>query len=197
MSTFLDHIDWQAAIATEPQIAIPDGLVGRWWVAHTKPRNEKALAGDLERLRVPYYLPLRKRTTRSRATGRRSQSIVPVFPSYLFFNGEDEQRFAALTTNRIVSTLTVTDQAGLVRELRQVQRLLASGAEFSLGPAINVGDWARVVGGPLMGLEGVVQRRLSRMRLVLNVNMLNQSVSVEASQELIEKINPPDFAALA
>jgi len=196
MPARVHSIDWTAAIATDPLIAVPDGLPGRWWVAHTKPRNEKALARDLELLGLHYYLPLRTKMTRSRKTGRRSQSVIPVFPGYLFFNSEEDGRTAATTTNRIAGTLVVADQASLVRELRQVQKLLASGAEFNWGPAISVGDWARVISGPLMGLEGMVQRRLTRMRLVLNVNMLSQSVSIEVPQDCIEKIQPPDFRSL-
>lgn len=196
MPTRVHSIDWAAAIATDPLTAVPDGLPGRWWVAHTKPRNEKALARDLEMLGLHYYLPLRSKMTRSRRTGRRSQSIIPVFPGYLFFNSEDDRRAAAATTNRIAGTLAVADQAALVRELRQVQKLLASGAEFNWGPAISVGDWARVISGPLLGLEGIVQRRLTRMRLVLNVNMLSQSVSMEVPQDCIEKIQPPEFRSL-
>jgi hypothetical protein len=46
--------------------AIPDGLEGQWWVAHTRARNEKAFARDLERMRILSYLPLRKKATRSR-----------------------------------------------------------------------------------------------------------------------------------
>jgi transcription antitermination factor NusG len=113
----------------------------------------------------------------------------------LFFNGGEDERVSALTTNRIVSTLVVPDQAMLIRELRQIQHLLSTGSEFQWGPAIKIGDWARVIAGPLSGLEGIVQGRLSRMRLILNVNMLSQSVSVEVAQELLERIDPPMPAA--
>src|SRR5262245_57640435 len=74
-----------------PIEAIPDDLPGRWWVAHTKPRNEKSLASDLVKLGIAHYLPLRRRQTRSRRTRRISRSLIPVFPGYLFFNGLDEQ----------------------------------------------------------------------------------------------------------
>ncbi len=31
---------------------------GLWWVAHTKPRQEKALAWDILRAEGSYYLPM-------------------------------------------------------------------------------------------------------------------------------------------
>lgn len=37
------------AMERPPEEAIPQGLSGDWWVAHTKPRSEKLLATDLMR----------------------------------------------------------------------------------------------------------------------------------------------------
>jgi transcription antitermination factor NusG len=188
-----DWETWQAALQAEPRTAIPDQLPGLWWVAHTRPRNEKALALDLRVQHIFHYLPLRLRSTRSKASGRISRSLVPVFPGYVFFNGDDRQRQRALMTNRIANALPVVNQAELVDELRQIQRLLASQTEFEWEPAIQVGQWARVITGPLQGIEGIVCKRLARLRLALNVRMLSQSVVVEVSRELLERIDAPSF----
>ncbi|RMF85251.1 MAG: hypothetical protein D6744_01720 [Planctomycetota bacterium] len=184
---------WERALHRPAEEAVPADCPGRWWVAHTKPRSEKALALDLERRRIPYYLPLRRRTTHSRATGRASHSIVPVFTGYVFFNAVEQQRIQALTTNRIVSTLEVVDQQRLVFELRQIQRVICTDSEFEWGERLEVGDWVRVIAGPLMGVEGVVRGRRSRARLVLNVQMLAQSVQLEVERSLLERIDPPSF----
>ena len=189
-----DWDSWQAMLRAEPSAAIPDDLPGLWWVAHTRPRNEKALALDLRAREIFHYLPLCVRTTRSKNTGRLSRSLVPVFPGYVFLNGSDVQRQQALTTNRIAKTLPVVNQAELAGELRQIQRLLLAKTGFALEPAIEIGEWARVIAGPLEGLEGVVTRRLSRLRLALNVRMLSQSVVVEVSRDLLERIDGPSYA---
>lgn len=171
--------------------ALPDSLSGRWWVAHTKPRSEKALAADLQAIGIFHYLPLQSRTTRSRRTRRESRSVIPVFPSYLFFNADEEHRLKSLATNRIVNLLAVPRQDVLLHELRQVHRALLAGATLLWRPKLHAGDWARVIAGPLMGIEGVVMRRLSRVRLSLNVMMLGQSVSVEVPEEDLEACEPP------
>jgi len=189
-----DWDSWQATLRAEPDAAIPDNLPGLWWVAHTRPRNEKALALDLRARGIFHYLPLCVRATRSKNSGRLSRSLVPVFPGYVFLNGSDLQRQQALTTNRIANTLPVVNQAELVGELRQIQRLLLAKTGFALEPAIEIGAWARVIAGPLEGLEGVVTKRLSRLRLALNVRMLSQSVVVEVSRDLLERIDGPSYA---
>jgi transcriptional antiterminator RfaH len=191
MAKVKDIALWDQAMQAEPAEAIPDGLPGAWWVAHTRPRNEKALALDLRALDIFSYLPLHRHETRSRSTGRISRSIVPVFTGYLFFNGTEEQRSLALTTNRVAKTLAVPDQLELVQHLRQVQQVLGTGTQFQWQGSLQVGDWARVVAGPLTGTEGVVYQRLSELRLALNVQMLGQAISIEVSREMIEKIDPP------
>jgi transcription antitermination factor NusG len=173
--------------------AIPDDLPGRWWVAHTKPRQEKALERDLRALGVFCYLPLCRHATHSRNTGRASHSLVPLFTGYLFFNGAHDERYLALRTNRIANILDVVHQAELVGQLRQIQRVVLSGISFRRSVRLKVGDWARVVAGPLAGAEGVVCRHRSRLRLALNVRMLGQAVIVEVQQDMLERIDAPAF----
>jgi transcriptional antiterminator RfaH len=179
---------WVQTIRTAPHEAIPDGLPGRWWVAHTKPRQEKALARNFLSLSIFHYLPLGFRVTRSRKSGRLSESAIPVFPGYLFFNATETQRDQALQTNRIANLLSVVDQDQLLGELRQIQRVLASGQDYRTHKRLQVGQAVRILAGPLADLEGIVRERRSRLRLVLNVHMLGQSVSVEVSRDAVASI---------
>lgn len=167
------------------------GLPGRWYVAHTKPRQEKILATHLARFGIYNYLPLSRRVTRSSATRRLSRSMVPVFPGYLFFNGTDEQRYRALTTNRIVNVLEVANQKQLIAELTNVHFLLNSTSEFSVQARLKVGQWGRIIAGPLSGLEGVVAEYGGGIRLTMNVTILGQSVSVEVDADNVEPIDSP------
>ncbi len=173
--------------------AIPGDLPGCWCVAHTKPRQEKLLSDNLQARGVFHYLPLASRTTRSKNTKRVSRSQVPVFPGYVFYVRQEDQWNEALMTNRIVSTLAVSDQAEFVGQLRQIHHMLDTGTAFERGDLFKIGQWARIVGGPLMGIEGIVRRRMSRVRLGLNVQMLGQSISVEVSQEVLERIDGPSY----
>ena len=177
----------------DPGTIIAANLPGLWYVAHTRARNEKALVQDLGRMRIANYLPLAHRETRSRRTGRMSRSTVPVFPGYVFFNATEEQRYQSLTTNRIAKLLVVPEQRQLVTELQRIQTLLQSSHEFAVVQRIEVGDWGRIIAGPLQGLEGVVVRSANRWRLSMNVTILGQSVHVEVDRDHVEKIDPPTW----
>lgn len=170
---------------------VPHNPQGLWYVAHTRSRNEKILAEELSRLQVFNYLPLRLRVTRSTVTRRTSRSMVPVFPGYVFFHASPDQRYLALRTNRIAHVLTVANQTQLSRELEQIHALLTSEAGFSVVDRLKVGDWVRIMAGPLQGLEGVISRASQRWRLHLNVTTLGQSVMVEVNREDVERIDPP------
>lgn len=180
-----------AGLLTEP---LPEDVPGRWWVAHTRPRAEKALSAELARLAILHYLPLHERKTRSRNTHRISRSVVPVFTGYLFFAATEEQRSAALKTHRIVNVLTVPNQRQLVSELRHIQKVLATDTAFGRDPRIRVGHWVRIIAGPLLGVEGVISRFRSQLRVFLNVNTLGQSINVETAADLVEPIDPPPYA---
>ncbi len=181
-------VDWQSVRLRAPLDAIPGDLPGRWWVAHVRPRCEKVLARELLVRDVPAYLPLRQKATRSRRTGRRSWSLTPVFTGYVFFNGTDEQRVRALSTNRIVTVLSVTDQASLVRQLRDIQTVLARSSDIECGPTVAVGEWVRVLDGPFAGVVGRVRRTQGRCRLTIDVDILAQSVSVEVARDIVEPL---------
>ena len=178
-----------------PEEAIPDHLEGQWWVAHTRSRNEKALAKDLTRLSIVSYLPLRKRVTRSRRTGRHSLSTVPVFTGYLFFNATEQQRYQVVATRRVANTLYVPDQRQLVAQIRHIHQVLATDTVFEHFHGVRVGQWVRVVAGPLVGVEGRVVRKLGKTRLAISVDILGQSVLAEVDANLLEAIEAPEPSA--
>jgi transcription antitermination factor NusG len=178
-----------------PEEAVPDGLSGDWWVAHTRARNEKALSVDLSRMGIVHYLPLYRRMSRSPRSGRTSWSSVPVFTGYLFFNGTQQQRYRVLRTNRVAQTLYVYEQDELVSQLRHVHQVLVTETAFEHLFGVQVGQWVQVTGGALAGVEGCVVRKLGRTRLAINVYTLGQSVLVEVDGNLLEVIDAPAPAA--
>jgi hypothetical protein len=143
----------------------------RWYCLHTKPRQEKATARDLRAGQVPFYLPQIVREGRTPA-GRKTRATLPLFGGYLFLLGDSAARFAALKGNRLVNILEVADQEGLVRDLRQVHRMLSSGLPIDPEPSVPVGGRFRITSGPLVGLVGTVVRRGKRDHFVAVVEFL-------------------------
>ena len=160
---------------------------GSWWVAHTKSRNEKALAWQLVQKEVPYFLPMHWKATKSR--GRTFRSLLPLFPGYVFFCGGENERLEVLKTNRAANIISVDDQQRLVEELLPIEKLLQLGKSVIPHEYIKIGQRCRVTAGPLMGTEGMVVQTPKETRLVLQVDMLGQAASVEIDYEMVEKLD--------
>jgi len=170
-----------------PEVESIRDFIGLWWVAHTKSRNEKALAHDLIGRNISYFLPMTWRIwRRSRRTMR---SLLPLFSGYLFFCGGENQRLELLRTNRVANVIEVKDQPQLLDELLQIEQALRAGALLAPYKYIKAGQRCRVIAGPLFGLEGVVVKTKNVARLVLQIDMLGQAASVEIDIDMIEIID--------
>ena len=192
-------------LSENPSISWPEGksirdFAGLWWVAHTKSRNEKALAQDLIRKDISYFLPMSWKVHRRR--GRTIRSLLPLFSGYLFFCGGENQRIGVLQTNRVANIIEVNDQQKLLDELSQIEQALQTGAALTPYRYIEAGQHCRVIAGPLGDLRGVVigvpkckkgclashTKTKNTVRLVLQIDMLGQATSIEIDADMIEII---------
>lgn len=171
---------------TWPEASSIADFEGTWWVAHTKSRNEKALANQLVVRDVSYFLPMHWKVSKSR--GRTLRSLLPLFPGYLFFCGDEHARLEVLKTNRAANIIEVTGQKQLVAELLPIEKLLKLGQPVIPHEYIKIGQKCRVAAGPLTGTEGIVIRTPKETRLVLQVDMLGQAASIEIDFDMVEKI---------
>ncbi len=159
-------------------------FAGLWWVAHTKSRNEKALAHDLISKDISYFLPMSWKVRRQR--GRTIRSLLPLFSGYLFFCGNENHRLELLRTNRVANLIEVKDQQKLLGELLQVEQALKAGATLAPHRYIEAGQRCRVIAGPLADLNGIVIKTKNVARLVLQIDMLGRATSVEIDIDMIE-----------
>jgi transcriptional antiterminator RfaH len=168
-----------------------DGLVEgpsdrQWFVLYTKARQEKALARELFKAQLPFYLPLVKR--QSLVGRRKTVSFSPLFGGYVFFYGSEGERVRSLGTNRVVRAIPVNDADQLVQDLRQLRQLIASDAPLTVEAKIVPGDRVRVRKGPFEGVEGMVLYRRGQARLLVSIDFLQQGASVEIEDFLLEPL---------
>lgn len=103
----------------------------QWLVLYTKSKQEQALARDLLRLRIPFYLPLVPRIS---LYGRRPHRLQePLFGSYVFLFANDDERVRCLMTNRVSRVIRVVDQETLQADLGRLEQLIKAGLPVSVG----------------------------------------------------------------
>lgn len=161
-----------------------DDSVGAWFVIKTRSRHEKILSRDLRARGVAHFLPL-IRVARSYA-GRNALVESPLFAGHLFVRGGAEDAESAEGNRRIAEVVHVSDQDRLDGELRNLQLALNVDTPLNPFPFLSQGVRIEVRGGPLRGLQGVVESADRRDRIILAVQVLGQAVSVEVDPSLVE-----------
>jgi transcription antitermination factor NusG len=156
-----------------------------WSVAHTKARAEKALAWDLLRNQVPYFLPMVQKTKIS--GGRKRRLMYPLFPSYVFVFGNADHQHTALQNHHICRLIPVRDQQTLARELDYVDQAIKANVPLSSFPFAAIGRRCRINTGPLRDIEGtVIKVHDASCKIVLQVQMLGQGAVVEIETDLVD-----------
>jgi len=108
----------------------------------------------------------------------------------LFLFGSHDERVDALTTDRISRILPVPmpTQRQLPRDLRQLANLIAIGAPLTVEQRLSPGRKVRIRSGPMVGIEGTIVQRRGGDRLLIAVNFLQQGVSVEINDFMLDPI---------
>jgi transcriptional antiterminator RfaH len=162
-------------------------LLLKWWVVHTKPRQEKALSEDLANLQIEHFLPLQRSV---RYYGKRKFKVeLPLFSGYLFLNASPDQAISADRTGRVASLIKVADQERITAELRAIRIALEQGADLSVSGMIKSGDTVEVTSGPFKGLRGIVDRSGPQGRLLLGVHLIERAAVLEIDHALLKRVD--------
>jgi transcriptional antiterminator RfaH len=157
-----------------------------WCACHTKPRCEKKFAGLMSAEHFVHYLPLVPSVRRYQNQTKRFTK--PLFPSYVFVRMAPEKRTRVYQQDLLVRVLPVDDEPGFLRQMEDVRVIVASGLELSLRPLLQRGTRAKVVGGPLHGLIGVVDDPANPQGIVLAVDVLQQGLLVKLPLENLQAL---------
>jgi transcriptional antiterminator RfaH len=165
-----------------------EGLVssGDWFVTHTKSRSEKALARWLLTRSIQFFLPLYKKQVR--LNGRTQTTFAPLFPGYAFVAGGPDARGAARASNHVARCIPVHDQGDLEADLVRIHRLMTG--DFPLTPVEKLppGSPVEVIDGPFAGMTGTILRTGLQTRLVVEVRMIRQGVSVDLDRSAVRPL---------
>ena len=161
--------------------------VGDWHLLHTRSRQEKALAESLGARGIACFLPLADVT---RTYGHRKVPVeLPLFPGYVFLKGQLGEVYEADRTKRVANIIRVSDQEKITWELRNLALGLVACGKLDPYPYLRKGVRVEVRSGPLIGVQGVVESRTKRDRLLLQVDVLGQATSVEIDGAILDIID--------
>jgi len=151
----------------------------RWYAAYTCAKHEKRVAAELGARDVEHFLPLYSSMRRWR--DRRVQLELPLFPGYVFVRLPLSERLRVV---QIPSVVRLIGFGGLPTALPDTEmEILRAGLCQSLRaephPFLNVGRRVRIASGPFAGLEGILKRKKNNLRVVVSLELIQRSVSVD------------------
>lgn len=160
-----------------------------WYAVYTRYQHEKVVAGLLSSKGFESFLPLYSATHRWK--DRKKVVLLPLYPSYVFLRGGMDRRIAILTTPSVIGVVGFAGKVCIIPDVQieAVRRVLESKLNIEPHPFLNCGDRVRMMSGPLEGIEGILVRKKNSYRLVLSVELLEKSVSVEVDASAVERVS--------
>ena len=150
-----------------------------WYAIYTIVRHEKSVNAALSDKQIDTFLPIKKVV--SRWKDRKKEIDTPLFPGYLFVNSSLENRLKILNIRGVIRILGVSGHPIPVphEQIESIKRLLEINLQFDPYPYFTEGEEVVVVRGPLEGMSGKIIERKGVCRLILAVDLIKRSISVE------------------
>ena len=163
-----------------------------WYAVYAQVRHESKVYSRLIAKSFDCLFPQIERWSRRR--DRRKKIHVPIFPGYLFVRTilDNYQQVKILQTPGVVNLVRNKDGPLPVpdSQISSLQTLLGSDSVLTSHPYLEEGMRVRIANGPLYGCQGIlVRRRNEKARLVVAIDIIQQAVSVELSEEDVEPIS--------
>ena len=157
-----------------------------WFAVYTNSCQEKRVAEHCHVREIESFLPVYLNTRRWR-NGCTVQLERPLFPGYVFVRMRRTERVRVLELPGVVSIvgnprcpspLPTED----IEALRRGVHLLNAEPHVCL----RVGERVRIRRGPLQGMTGIVARKKSGLRVILTLELIMKSISVEVDGQDLE-----------
>ncbi len=164
-------------------------LAPHWYAAYTCANHEKRVAAELQARAVEQFLPLYSSVRRWK--DRRVNLELPLFPGYVFVRLALRDRLRVL---QIPSVVRLVGFNGLPTALPDTEmEVLRSGLSERLRaephPFQTVGRRVRIKSGPFAGLEGILKRKKSNLRVVISLEIIQRSVAVDVDAADVLPLN--------
>jgi transcription antitermination factor NusG len=150
-----------------------------WYAAYTRAQHEKQVVAELGTREVEHFLPLYSSVRRWK--DRRVTLDLPLFPGYVFVRLALCDRLRVLQIPSVVRLVGFSGQPTALPDTEM--EIIRSGLSQSLRaephPFLTVGRRVRIAGGAFAGLEGVLKRKKTSLRVIVTLELIQRSVAVD------------------
>ena len=168
-----------------------------WFAVYTLSCHEKRVAQHLVAREIEHFLPV-GRGMQKWKNGCTMLVEKPLFPGYLFVKIQRTARVRVLELPGVHSIVgNGKDPVALPTDEIEILRQGIDLLQAEPCPFLKVGHQAKVVRGPLQGMTGIVVRKKNALRLVISLDLIMKSVSVEMDAQDLENMGSSPLGAQA
>lgn len=159
-----------------------------WFAVRTRARAEKVASLQIRAQGIEEFLPLYQ--TRRQWFDRVKKVSLPLFSGYLFCRCDRTALTKVSSSSAVANVVGFGDEKASIpeHEIEAIRKLIGSGLSALPCPLLREGAMVRVRCGPLSGVRGRIVKVKGQYRLVISVEMLSRSVSVEVAPDIVEQI---------
>jgi transcription antitermination factor NusG len=165
-------------------------ITKKWLVFYTKSRQEKKVRDILLRSGYEVFLPMQK--VLRQWSDRKKWVEAPLFNSYIFVSTSEDKIVNVLQKPGIAWNIRHNNKPAVLhpKELATIQRFLTSGLLVEVAPlaGAEVGDLVEIMGGPLKGLQGRIQRNPDDDKFTLALESIGQSLLVTVQSDYLKLV---------
>ena len=159
-----------------------------WLAVYTKPRHEKGVEKEFQKKGFEVYLPILKE--RRKWSDRKKWVEFPLFRSYVFVRTKIKNTLFVLQTPGVVKVIKFGEEVAVVRNesIEAIKLMIEGGYNPEPLNYFIKGDPVEVKDGPLKGLVGEVIRLDKNDRLVVRVDAIQHSISIQIDRGFLKPI---------
>lgn len=160
-----------------------------WFALFTKSRYERQVHAQLEKKHTESFLPIRY--IKKYWSDRTVIIPEPLFKSYLFVKTSIPNATEILKTQGVVRFVSSGSKPISIREdiILSLRHIVQTQIRLDPFPYLKKGDRVFVRSGIFKGTEGyIIRKNDEKCRLVISIDALMASVSIELDSGLVEKI---------
>jgi transcription antitermination factor NusG len=160
----------------------------RWYALSVRHQHEKAAEQALRFKGWETFSPMYR--LRRVWSDRLKDLEFPLFAGYVFCRFSGRHKGQVLNTPGVVSIVGFGGVPAPVedQEIEGLRAATGSGLPLRPWPVLRAGERVRVQRGPLRGMEGTLVRDDGSLRLVVGVELLQRSICVELSPDMVAAV---------
>jgi transcription antitermination factor NusG len=156
-----------------------------WYALWVRSRHEHTVAAQLDARHHEVFLPLY--SARHKWADRWKTVSLPLFPGYVFLRFDVARRSSILSASGVIDIVRIGAEPAEIdpTQIDAIRTVVKSSLFAEPYPHLVKGQRVTLSGGPLSGVPGTLIEVRNSLRLVVSVELLNRSVSVEVDRDWV------------